>query len=86
MEAQQLRRGQAIRVCWHDSSSETGWRYTEDAGGLNRVVSLGYVVNCTPEFVALTTSLDSSGGALDPVGIPWGAITNLHVLDEFDTD
>jgi len=79
MDRIELSCGQGVRVVWVDSASAKGWDYADKAG-TNMIASLGLVVSSKPECLVLSSSLDECGGALDPLGIPWGAIKSIHII------
>jgi hypothetical protein len=61
--------------------NQVGWQYDpETIGGTGRIVSLGYVANCKPDCLVLTTSIGTSGGAVSPISIPWRAIETLDLV------
>jgi hypothetical protein len=80
-----LKCGQGVRVKWLDSASLPGWHYKDPTDAdVSVIVSLGLVVGTKPQCLVLTSSLDDSGGAMDPLAIPWAAIQELNVLTKAD--
>ena len=83
MQARKLKFREAVRVSWVDSMSFGGWNYEPDqVGGVARIQTLGYVVNSNKDYLTMTTSIGSKGGALDPVSIPWPAIVQVDKLGD----
>lgn len=87
MDKKKFPKGRAVRVRWLDSASYTGWRFNTLGLHAGKITSIGYVVGSNDEVLVLATSLGQPGGspskaALDPVVIPWGAITEVRELGE----
>jgi len=58
----------------------SGWQYKPNVGDTVRINTIGYVVNSKPECLTLTSSI-GGGGSLDPVSIPWKAVTSFEILE-----
>jgi hypothetical protein len=80
--------GKAIRVSWFDSLSLSGWQInkqpnpnTLNIGDVAHIRTIGYVAGCTPEAIAVTTSIGCEGeGSLGPVSIPWKSVAKLDFI------
>lgn len=87
MKPKSFPRGKALRVFWVDSTQTAGWRYEETPPLLiEKIATLGWVVNTTHEGVNLTTTISKHGGVLSLVTIPWQAVTHIQELTEWDRD
>jgi hypothetical protein len=80
MKAETYLSGQAVRVFWTDSATAPGWR--SEPGGALRIVSLGFVAGCDKEALSITTSMDTDGGMLGPLSIPWECIQQVQEVGE----
>lgn len=81
MIKQELPFGTAVRVYWVDSAIHHGWSQAEDAS-IVRIVSLGYVVRCDDDFLAIANSITTLEGVACPMAIPWQAIVQVQNLPE----
>lgn len=78
-----LKEGEAVRVSWYDSIALNGWKYNKEGlGKAGRIQTIGYVAHNSAEAVAITSSIGTQGGMLDPINIPWRAIEKLEKLGE----
>lgn len=87
MRRRTIRFGKAVRVSWYDSLSLTGWQHgksephTLKPGDVAHIRTIGYVAACTPDSIAVTTSIGTEGeAALGPVSIPWRSIFGLELM------
>jgi hypothetical protein len=79
MEPVNLNPGEFVHFSWKDSSYEPGWKYGQErSGGIVHVQSVGVVVETTDEHLTITHAVDrENGGAMCPLSVPWGVITEL---------
>ena len=90
VEYKKLTTGQAIRFEWVDSAADSGWYKGEMslAGGIVTVQSAGWVVNCTRDYVTVTSSAIPSEEDLEAIlnvtSVPWAAILRMTELTELD--
>lgn len=75
-----LKFGDAVRVYWRDSATTEGWQRTAPKNALGHIVSLGYVIENTPEYVTLSHSIEKSGPFLSTLSIPKGVIVQVEKL------
>jgi hypothetical protein len=80
-------RGKALRVFWVDSTQIAGWRYGDQIPvHIEKIITLGWVVNCSTEGIGMTTTIAESGSVLSSVMIPWVAVVHIQELNEWDRD
>lgn len=84
MQAIELDKGQPVTFKWIDSASSGGWFSTKnqaELGDASIIATRGYVVKANLKDVALvvSTSLSERGSVIDPLEIPWVAITELTI-------
>ena len=83
MKPQDLPVGTAVRIDWVDSASQDGWTHPDADLAPGEVSSIGFVFRVGLTGISITTSLHKEvGGGVDPITIPWVAITALHPLGE----
>lgn len=87
MKSQSFPRGKALRVFWLDSTQSGGWNYdAEPPVHIEKIATLGWVVNTSTEGINMTTTLSRHGGVLSLVSIPWQAVTHIQEYDEWNRD
>lgn len=87
MKPKMFPKGLALRVFWVDSTQIAGWRYADNLPvHIEKIVTLGWVVNCSDEGISLTTTIASSGSVLSSVMIPWVSVVHVQELNEWDRD
>lgn len=71
-----------VRVTWVDSTFEAGWHYNRQPGPriLDPVVTLGFVTHSDDDVLEVSSTIGVKRGALNPLIIPWGAITEAENL------
>lgn len=78
-----IRKTPAIYVEWTDSAAIRGWHheatFLADASP-TKIVSIGYLLKETEDFVSITTSIADTGSAMDVLSIPKVAITRRKKL------
>jgi hypothetical protein len=85
MEKIPLAFGDAVALTWYDSEMYEGWQYhLEKIPQLKLVESLGRVVHNDDIGLTLTVSIGGNRrAAMAPVTVPWQAIQEVHILEEF---
>lgn len=86
MKPEKFSRGTALRVFWVDSSQTAGWQYDETPVLIEKIATLGWVVNTSEDGINMTSTLSRHGGALSLVAIPWACITYIQTLPEWNRD
>lgn len=72
-----------VKVTWTDSAYEQGWVYRKTPSPLPDIITVGFVTHCTPSGLEVAGSVGTTGlkGALNPLGLPWGMIKSVQVLE-----
>lgn len=74
----ELQENKAVRLVWCDSQSSPGWHYNrEKLSQKAEVVSVGFVIKNTAEYITIASSIALEGGFIDPLSIPWGSVTKV---------
>lgn len=72
--------GDVVALLWLDSKPRSGWVKDADIR-LGTIKSAGIIVAVDDEKLVMSTSTSSDGWVFDPLGIPWGGITTIEMLD-----
>jgi len=82
LRARNLQQGQIVSFKWIDSTAFTGWRDLDRECPAATVDSVGIVVRAQKDGLVITTSIAKSlEDSMDPVCVPWSAISKLKVLN-----
>lgn len=68
---------QLVRICWHDATSfDKTWKQKKAAKKLSlcEVISTGYLVQVTDEFISIAQSYDEDNHYWDFLNVPWGMV------------
>jgi len=69
-----------VYVEWLDAASARGWNGSKAANGLILIRSVGFLIEKTKHFMAISTSQNQQDNCLDPLSIPRNAIKKYKVL------
>lgn len=79
-----IRKTPKVYVEWIDSYATRGWTHESDLRSddsfASCIVSIGFLVKNTKEFVTISTSVSTNGNLMDPLTIPKVAIKTLKKL------
>lgn len=71
-----------IYVEWIDSAALRGWQHgstlTESETDLCKIVSIGFLIRESKDYITISTSVSSGGSTMDPLTIPKVAIKKLR--------
>lgn len=77
-----LRKGEWVRIEWHDAAAScTGWTDADDAvkNGVEPILTVGYVLKASRKEVILAQSF-AQGQALNTQAVPRAWITKVEVI------
>jgi hypothetical protein len=69
-----------VYVEWLDASSVRGWNGLSENNGLVKIRSVGFLVEKTKTFIAISTSHSVWNKCVDPLSIPRKLILKYRVL------
>lgn len=79
-----IRKTPKVYVEWIDSYAQHGWRHEDDLGNSqtfdSRIVSIGFLIKDTAEFITISNSVGTGGSINDPLTIPKVAIKKLKKI------
>lgn len=79
-----IRKTQKVYIEWVDSYAVNGWQHENsletDEKFMSRIVSIGFLLKNTKEFVTISSSVSTAGSLMDPLTIPKVAIKKFKKL------
>lgn len=80
-------KGIALRVSWVDSTQRSGWMYEENPPVVvEDIITQGFFINSTKVGMNISSTMSEGGGILSLVTIPWEAIKNVQIIEEWSRD
>lgn len=79
-----IRKTAAVYIEWTDSMSINGWQYGKDLTAEYvkpaTIVSIGFIIQETVDFITISTSISNSSNVMSPLTITKHAITKRKKL------